>query len=89
MAVGPLHGTHQPPFYVYGSDQWWPGYMESAVRTGRAAAAAASAAHRRNHSRTRRKGSTLKGELTSRARLQPRARHQPKRDRAEARSPSA
>ena len=39
MAVGPLHGTHEPPFYVCGSDQWVCGYMEGAVRTGRAAAA--------------------------------------------------
>jgi monoamine oxidase len=41
MRVGPLHGTHEPPFYVCGSDQWVAGYMEGAVRTGRAAAAAA------------------------------------------------
>lgn len=41
MAVGPLHGTHEPPFYVCGSDQWVCGYMEGAVRTGRAAAEAA------------------------------------------------
>ena len=41
MGVGPLHGTHEPPFYVAGSDQWVCGYMEGAVRTGRAAAAAA------------------------------------------------
>lgn len=39
--VGRLHGTHDPPFYVCGSDQWAAGYMEGAVRTGRAAAAAA------------------------------------------------
>lgn len=38
MTVGPLHGTHEPPFYVCGSDQWVAGYMEGAVRTGRAAA---------------------------------------------------
>ncbi|WP_405605159.1 FAD-dependent oxidoreductase [Streptomyces sp. NBC_01410] len=38
MAVGPLHATHEPPFYVCGSDQWVAGYMEGAVRTGRAAA---------------------------------------------------
>ncbi|MFE7773794.1 flavin monoamine oxidase family protein [Streptomyces sp. NPDC057445] len=38
MAVGPLHGTHEPPFYTCGSDQWVAGYMEGAVRTGRAAA---------------------------------------------------
>ncbi|TLQ47672.1 flavin monoamine oxidase family protein [Streptomyces marianii] len=37
-AVGPRHGTHEPPFYVCGSDQWVAGYMEGAVRTGRAAA---------------------------------------------------
>ena len=39
--VGPRHGTHAPPFYVCGSDQWVAGYMEGAVRTGRGAAAAA------------------------------------------------
>ena len=44
-AVGPLHGTHEPPFYVCGSDQWVAGYMEGAVRTGRGAAAAALAQH--------------------------------------------
>ncbi|MGH2871221.1 MAG: flavin monoamine oxidase family protein [Solirubrobacteraceae bacterium] len=43
MAVGPLHGTHAPPFYVCGSDQWVCGYMEGAVRTGRGAARAALA----------------------------------------------
>jgi monoamine oxidase len=37
--VGPLHGTHEPPFWVVGSDQWVCGYMEGAVRTGRTAAA--------------------------------------------------
>jgi monoamine oxidase len=42
-AVGPPHGTHEPPFYVCGSDHWVAGYMEGAVRTGRAAAAAALA----------------------------------------------
>jgi monoamine oxidase len=41
MAVGPLHGTHEPPFYVCGSDQWVAGYMEGAVRTGRDAASRA------------------------------------------------
>jgi monoamine oxidase len=41
MAVGPRHGTHEPPFYVAGSDQWVCGYMEGAVRTGRSAARAA------------------------------------------------
>jgi monoamine oxidase len=40
-AVGPLHGTHEPPFYVCGADHWVCGWMEGAVRTGRAAAAAA------------------------------------------------
>lgn len=40
MAVGPRHATHEPPFYVCGSDQWVAGYMEGAVRTGRGAAAA-------------------------------------------------
>jgi monoamine oxidase len=44
MAVGPLHGTHEPPFYVCGSDQWVCGYMEGAVRAGRGAARAALAA---------------------------------------------
>jgi monoamine oxidase len=39
-AVGRLHGTHEPPFYVAGSDHWLAGYMEGAVRTGRAAARA-------------------------------------------------
>ena len=39
-AVGPLHGTHEPPFYVAGSDHWVCGYMEGAVRTGRSAASA-------------------------------------------------
>jgi monoamine oxidase len=41
MAVGPLHGSHEPPFYVCGSDQWVCGYMEGAVRTGRHAGRAA------------------------------------------------
>jgi monoamine oxidase len=41
MRVGSLHGTHEPPFYVAGSDHWVAGYMEGAVRTGRAAARAA------------------------------------------------
>jgi monoamine oxidase len=43
LRVGPLHGTHEPPFYVCGSDQWVAGYMEGAVRTGRGAAAEALA----------------------------------------------
>ena len=46
LRVGPLHGTHEPPFYVCGSDQWAAGYMEGAVRTGRVAAAAALGAAR-------------------------------------------
>jgi monoamine oxidase/putrescine oxidase len=46
LRVGPLHGTHAPPFYVCGSDQWVAGYMEGAVRTGRAAAAAALGARK-------------------------------------------
>jgi monoamine oxidase len=41
LRVGPRHGTHAPPLYVCGSDQWVAGYMEGAVRTGRGAAAAA------------------------------------------------
>ena len=39
MRVGPRHGTHAPPVWFCGSDQWVAGYMEGAVRTGRAAAA--------------------------------------------------
>jgi monoamine oxidase len=39
--VGPLHGTHEPPFYVAGSDHWVAGYMEGAVQTGRDAARSA------------------------------------------------
>jgi monoamine oxidase/putrescine oxidase len=39
--VGPLHGSHEPPFFVAGSDHWVAGYMEGAVRTGRDAARAA------------------------------------------------
>jgi monoamine oxidase len=42
-AIGPLHGSHEPPFYVAGSDHWVAGYMEGAVRTGREAAKAALA----------------------------------------------
>jgi len=41
LRVGPLHGTHAPPFYVCGSDQWVAGYMEGAVATGSSAASAA------------------------------------------------
>ena len=39
-AIGPLHGTHEPPFYVCGADHWVAGWMDGAVRTARAAAAA-------------------------------------------------
>lgn len=49
LRVGPLHGTHDPPFYVCGSDQWVAGYMEGAVRTGRAAARAALGAETWTH----------------------------------------
>jgi monoamine oxidase len=41
LRVGPLHGTHAPPFYVCGSDQWVAGYLEGAVATGSSAASAA------------------------------------------------
>jgi len=44
MRVGPLHGTHAPPFYVCGSDQWVAGYMEGAVRSGLSAASSALSA---------------------------------------------
>lgn len=47
LAVGPLHGTHEPPFFVCGSDQWVAGYMEGAVRTGRDAASQALGRGRR------------------------------------------
>jgi monoamine oxidase len=36
MAVGPLHGKHEPPFYVCGSDQWVCGYMEVRCAPARA-----------------------------------------------------
>ncbi len=54
MSVGPLHGTHEPPFYVCGSDQWVAGYMEGAVRTGRDAAAQALGHGPRDYSEPRR-----------------------------------
>ncbi len=38
MKVGPLHGKHEPPFWLVGSGQWVSDYMEGAIRTGRAAA---------------------------------------------------
>ena len=50
-AVGPLHGTHEPPFYVCGSDHWVAGYMEGAVRTGHGAADAVLTAARAGTSR--------------------------------------
>ena len=53
MAVGPLHGTHDPPFYVCGSDQWVAGYMEGAVRTGRDAASHALGRGMRDYSEPR------------------------------------
>jgi monoamine oxidase len=53
MAVGPLHGTHEPPFYVCGSDQWVAGYMEGAVRTGRDAASQALGRGPRDYSDAR------------------------------------
>ncbi|CQD16551.1 hypothetical protein BN970_03527 [Mycolicibacterium conceptionense] len=34
MRVGPLHSTHESPFYVCGSDQWVCGYMVGAIRSG-------------------------------------------------------
>jgi monoamine oxidase len=46
-AVGPMHGSHEPPFFVAGSDHWAAGYMEGAVHTGRAAASAALGARTR------------------------------------------
>lgn len=39
MAIGPLHGKHEPPFFVAGSDHWWVPFLEGAIRTGRSAAA--------------------------------------------------
>ena len=53
MAVGPLHGTHEPPFYVCGSDQWVAGYMEGAVRSGRDAASQALGRGPRDYSEPR------------------------------------
>ena len=77
MAVGPLHGTHEPPFYVCGSDQWVAGYMEGAVRTGRDAAAQALGLGPREYARwltwADRGGSAL-------------ARRRPRRRRARRRS---
>jgi monoamine oxidase len=37
-AIGPTHGQPEGRFFVAGSDYWVAGYMEGAVRTGRAAA---------------------------------------------------
>jgi monoamine oxidase len=59
MGVGPLHGTHEPPFYVCGSDQWVAGYMEGAVRTGRDAAAQALGCGPRDYSEPRRSANDL------------------------------
>ncbi len=39
-AIGPTHSRPEGRFFVAGSDYWAAGYMEGAVRTGRAAAAA-------------------------------------------------
>lgn len=39
-AIGPMHAQPEGRFFVAGSDYWAAGYMEGAVRTGRAAAAA-------------------------------------------------
>lgn len=38
-AIGPTHSQPEGRFFVAGSDYWVAGYMEGAVRTGRAAAA--------------------------------------------------
>ena len=54
LRVGPLHGTHAPPFYVCGSDQWVAGYLEGAVRTGRSAARRARRLLRRRAGRAAR-----------------------------------
>jgi monoamine oxidase len=37
-AIGPTHAQPEGRFFVAGSDYWVAGYMEGAVRTGRAAA---------------------------------------------------
>jgi monoamine oxidase len=39
-AIGPTHARPEGRFFVAGSDHWVAGYMEGAVRTGRAAASA-------------------------------------------------
>ncbi|MGB3483828.1 MAG: NAD(P)/FAD-dependent oxidoreductase [Mycobacterium sp.] len=39
-AIGPTHAKPEGRFFVAGSDYWAAGYMEGAVRTGRAAAGA-------------------------------------------------
>lgn len=52
LGVGPLQGTHEPPLYFCGSDHWVAGYMEGAVRIGRAAATAALGGARLGQSRT-------------------------------------
>ena len=67
MAVGPLHGTHEPPFYVCGSDQWVAGYMEGAVRTGRDAASHALGRGARDYSEPRRSANALAPSTNSAA----------------------
>ena len=67
MAVGPLHGTHEPPFYVCGSDQWVAGYMEGAVRTGRDAASQALGRGPRDYPEPRRSAKALAPSTNSEA----------------------
>ena len=67
MAVGPLHGTHEPPFYVCGSDQWVAGYMEGAVRTGRDAASQALGRGRRDYPERRPSANALAPSTNSEA----------------------
>lgn len=45
-AVGPLHGTDESPLYICGSDEWVCGYVQGAVRAGRAAAILGDASRR-------------------------------------------
>jgi monoamine oxidase len=67
MAVGPLHGTHEPPFYVCGSDQWVAGYMEGAIRTGRDAASQALGLGSRDYSEPRRSANAFAPSTNSEA----------------------
>jgi monoamine oxidase len=67
MAVGPLHGTHEPPFYVCGSDQWVAGYMEGAVRTGRDAASQALGRGPRDYPEPRRSANAFAPSTNSAA----------------------